>query len=91
MAPRGVGGASRISGAGSGAVLRMSPSRSIEICTCWKSCQICDSLRIGCTACEAIMLKATSAPTLSWPSITALAPNNSTAAVVSLLTYWMAS
>ena len=29
----------------------MSPSRSIEIWTCWKSCQICDSRRIGCTAC----------------------------------------
>ena len=36
------------------------------------------------------MLKATSAPTVSSPSITALAPNRSSAAVVSLLTYWMA-
>ena len=52
MAPRGVGGARRISGAGSGGALRMSPRRSIEICTCWKSCQICDSRRIGCTACD---------------------------------------
>ena len=37
------------------------------------------------------MLKATSAPTVSSPSITALAPNRSSAAVVSLLMYWMAS
>ena len=37
------------------------------------------------------MLKATSAPTLRSPSITALAPNNRRAAVVSLLTYWMPS
>jgi hypothetical protein len=33
------------------------------------------------------MLKATSAPTLISPSITAFAPNNSSAAVESLLTF----
>ena len=36
------------------------------------------------------MLKATSAPTVNSPSITALAPNSSSAAVVTLLTYWIA-
>ena len=35
------------------------------------------------------MLKATSAPTVSSPSITAFAPKSRIAAVVSLLTNWM--
>ena len=69
----------------------MSPRRSIEICTCWKSCQIWDRRRIGATAWDAIMLNATRAPTVSSPSITALAPNSKSAAVVTLLTYWIAS
>ena len=68
----------------------MSARRTTETCTCWKSCQSCESRRIGSATWPAIMLKATSDPTVSSPSMTACAPNRSRAAEVTLLTYWMA-
>ena len=64
----------------------MSPSRLIEMPTCWKSFQSCASRRIGLDTWPASMLKATSSPTLSWLSITSVAPIHMIAAVTSLLT-----
>ena len=80
----------RLSDIGSAGALRMSPRRSIETWTCWKSCANCDSRRIGWATCAEIMLKAISEPTVRSPSITALAPNSIRSAVVARLTYWIA-
>ena len=58
--------------------------------TCWKSCHNCDSRSTGCATCPAIMLKATSSPTVNSLSMHRLAPNSSSAALDTLFTYWMA-
>src|SRR5271169_1849459 len=70
---------------GSGVALRMSPSRSIDSRTCWKSCHNCARRSTGAESCAAIMLNATSSPTVSWFSMTSLAPKNRIRTVSSLL------
>ena len=67
-------------------VFRMSPSRCIEMPTCWKSVHSCASRITGPATLPDSMLKAISCPTVSCPSITSRAPSHMVATVTSLLT-----
>ena len=51
-------------------VLRMSPSRAMEIPVCWNSCHMLARRMIGWAIRPASMLKAISPPTVSAPSMT---------------------
>ena len=57
-------------------VFRMSPSRCIEMPTCWKSVHSCASRITGPATLPDSMLKAISCPTVSCPSITSRAPSH---------------
>src|SRR5258706_388960 len=95
MSPRIAGREARwASNVGSGWVLRMSPMRSTEMRTCWKSCHSWASRSTGLLTRAASMLNATSSPTVSEPSIASRAPKNRHSAMVSLLisaAIWLAT
>ncbi|MNL34229.1 hypothetical protein D3C87_1561920 [compost metagenome] len=65
-------------------VLRMSPSRAMEIPVCWKSVHSCAMRMMGCDTRWANMLKATNWPTVRSLFITRCAPYQRVAALTSL-------
>ncbi|MNV74836.1 hypothetical protein D3C71_1680880 [compost metagenome] len=82
--PCSVGSCGAALGATSARVLRISPSRAMEMPVCWKSVHSCAMRMMGRARRWANIVKATNWPTVSWLSMTRCAPHQSMAALASL-------